>query len=139
MARWSVWQGFTAVVPDRKFGLSTLTGQSSGYARWAKAPRGAVTSSSSVWSFLPRSHPGRPDGAPRGSRPGRSATRREPAPVFGYPCQGRRLHVRRAGPVPVVVRTTPDLLSRKDRGRQPIGGANVLRHYEVMVILDSSL
>lgn len=35
--------------------------------------------------------------------------------------------------------TTHDLLPRKDRGRQPIGGENVLRHYEVMVILDPSL
>jgi small subunit ribosomal protein S6 len=39
----------------------------------------------------------------------------------------------------VALRTTPDLLSRTVRDRQPIGGEIVLRHYEVMVILDASL
>jgi small subunit ribosomal protein S6 len=34
---------------------------------------------------------------------------------------------------------THDLLSRKDRGRQPRGGEHVLRHYEIMVILDGNL
>jgi small subunit ribosomal protein S6 len=31
------------------------------------------------------------------------------------------------------------LLPRKDRGRQTRGGEHVLRHYEIMVILDGSL
>jgi small subunit ribosomal protein S6 len=34
---------------------------------------------------------------------------------------------------------THDLLPRKDRGRQTRGGEHVLRHYEIMVILDGSL
>jgi small subunit ribosomal protein S6 len=47
--------------------------------------------------------------------------------------------VRRIMPVHVVVRTTPDLLPRKDRGRLAHRRWKVLRHYEIMVILDSSL
>jgi len=36
-------------------------------------------------------------------------------------------------------KSTLDLLSRMDRDRQPRGGEKVLRHYEIMVILDPSL
>jgi small subunit ribosomal protein S6 len=43
------------------------------------------------------------------------------------------------GPRRLTAERTLDLLPRTDRGRQPIGGEYVLRHYEIMVILDSSL